>query len=272
MKLVTILGSSGFIGSHLAAKLKEQGIECFCPQRGVEFTDRELGDVIYCIGLTADFRTRPFDTVEAHVSELSRVLRRCSFNSLLYLSSARIYGASSDTKETAGLNVRPIEPDNLYNISKLMGESLCFACSPKTRVARLSNVYGNDFSSDNFLSGVIRDALRSGKVALRTSLDSEKDYLSISDAVDLLIKIAAGGRERLYNVASGTNVSNRELTRRIQELTGCDVEVTPNAPRIAFPLIDIERARDEFGFKPSSVLDNMEELVSIFRRSKGAWL
>jgi len=31
------------------------------------------GHVIYCIGLTADFRQKPFETIEAHVSKLAEV-------------------------------------------------------------------------------------------------------------------------------------------------------------------------------------------------------
>jgi nucleoside-diphosphate-sugar epimerase len=269
MKLVTILGASGFIGSHLLARLRELGIDCFCPARGEEIADRNLGEVIYCIGLTADFRTRPFDTVEAHVSELSRVLQKCNFDSLLYLSSARVYGPGNDTKENADVSVNPTEPGNLYNISKLMGESLCFAGARRTRVARLSNVYGGDFASENFLSAIIREAVGTGKITLQTSLNSEKDYVSISDVVDLLIRISSSGRERLYNVASGTNVSNRELAEKIRALTDCKIEVAPNAPEITFPVIDIERSRTEFGIKPSGVLDEMDDLLSIFKRSVG---
>src|SRR4029077_19833266 len=99
MKLVTTLAASRCIGAHLAARLRELGIECLSPARDEEITKRRLGDVIYCVGLTADFRTRPFDAGEAHVSELSRVLQRCSFDSLLYLSSARIYGSGDNTRE-----------------------------------------------------------------------------------------------------------------------------------------------------------------------------
>jgi nucleoside-diphosphate-sugar epimerase len=269
MNLVTVLGASGFIGARLSQRLNELGYECFCPTRGEDIANRALGDVIYCIGLTADFRTRPYDTIEAHVSELSRVLQRNNFDSLLYLSSARVYGSGSETVENAEVKVRPADPDHLYNISKLMGESLCLAASSRTRVVRLSNVYGGDVSSENFLTSIIKEALNTGRIRFQTSLDSAKDYVSVSDAVDVLIKIAARGRERIYNVASGSNVSNRELAERIRELSGCEIEVADQAPTVTFPAIDIKRVQTEFGIKAASVLDDMVQLLATFQASVG---
>ena len=82
----TVLGASGYIGSRLVAHLRAQGHTVWAPARGdAEVFTRPLGHVMYCVGLTADFRTRPFDTVDAHVGLLAEVLRRAQFDSLLYL-------------------------------------------------------------------------------------------------------------------------------------------------------------------------------------------
>jgi len=65
---VTVLGGSGFIGSHVARHLRRLGVACDTPARDDEsIFSRPLGHVIYAIGLTADFRARPLETVEAHV-------------------------------------------------------------------------------------------------------------------------------------------------------------------------------------------------------------
>ena len=66
---VVIIGGAGFIGRHLKQRLEELKIDYFNPARG-ETLDRPLGDVVYCIGLTADFRSRPCDTIDAHVCAL----------------------------------------------------------------------------------------------------------------------------------------------------------------------------------------------------------
>lgn len=260
--MFTVLGSKGFIGSHLVRELAELDLECYAPARGEKLSPKNLGTIVYCVGLTADFRSRPFDTVGAHVCTLNEILKNCEFDSLLYLSSARMYDAQKGAaQEDDSLQLEPLQGDHLYNISKAMGESLSLTCGKRARVARLSNVYGDDYASQNFLPTIIRDAIQKRKIVLQTSMDSEKDYISIGDVARLLIKIATSGRQRIYNLASGANVSHRALTTRVSELTNCEVETIENAPTITFPTISIDRIKEEFGFQPSSILDDLSKLI-----------
>ena len=267
MSTFTVLGASGFIGRHLVEHLAQRGLAGFSPERSAELHQRHLGSVIYCIGLTADFRSRPLETVEAHVTKLSELLKGCDFDSLLYLSSARVYrGHEGEAREDDPVQVNPLQDDHIYNISKLMGESLSLNCGRPARVARLSAVYGSDYGSENFLSRIIREAITKKKILLETALDSQRDYISVNDVVETLIKIAVGGRERIYNVASGQSVSHLELTNAISEITGCQVEVKEHAPKLSFPPIDISRIRNEFGFQPARILDELKGLVDSYRR------
>lgn len=260
----TILGASGFIGSHLVQHLQQEGHECLTPARGdPALFGEELGHVIYCIGLTADFRQRPFDTVRAHVCLLADVLEKSRFDSLLYLSSTRVYAGAASGDENA-----PLMAGDLYNSSKLTGEVLCFASGRQNvRVARLSNVFGGDFYTDNFLSSVIRDALEKKHVALQGSLGSAKDYVGIQDVVNILPEIALSGRQSLYNVACGDNVSNGLLLEMLAQFTGCTYSAANEAGVTLFPPIHIGRLVQEFDFCPASVLDEMEKLIQQFQKA-----
>jgi nucleoside-diphosphate-sugar epimerase len=265
--VITILGAKGFIGSHLVQRLERDGIAYDAPPRDASLTDRPLGDAIYCIGLSADFRSRPFDTVEAHVSKFNELLRAGNFESLTYLSSTRVYiGAASDiSEETSNLLVNPNTPNDIFNLSKLMAESVALQSGRNVRLVRVSNVYGADFTSENFLSSIIRDIVRTGKVTLYTTLDSEKDYISLEDVVDGLLKIAQGGTQKLYNLASGRNTSNAQFVEHLHRITGAAFEVAPNASVLRFPPISIARMQQEFGFAPANVLDDLEKLVALYR-------
>lgn len=261
----TVLGASGFVGRHLASALRDAGHQVITPARdAVTKLVEPLGHVIYCIGLTSDFRTRPFDTMRAHVSVLADVLERADFESLLYLSSTRVYGRSSTGTEETSLTVDVGDPSDLYNISKLAGESLCLSCARSdVRVARLSNVVGDAPDSDNFLFALIREAL-SGRIELKSDLGSAKDYILLKDVLAVLPQIAASGRDRIYNVGSGVNLRHEEITERLIALTSCSLSVSPRALRFKFPTIDVTRLRLEFDFRPSSVIDALPTLVATY--------
>jgi len=261
--LYTVLGSSGFIGSHLAEHLLQAGHEVYAPQREeLGSFERDLGVVIYAVGLTADFRSRPFDTVRAHVCLLTDILERCRFSSLLYLSSTRVYAGNAAGNEDARLGVDPQDASDLYNLTKLTGESICRTCGRgNVKVARLSNVIGDDPASGNFLFTLIREAL-AGQIVLQSHLESAKDYILIDDVIRLLVSIASDGKQFLYNVASGKNLSHQQVVTTLQQLTGCTVSAAPDLPRFCFPLLSIDRIRDEFGFEPLSVLDRVSTMLS----------
>lgn len=273
MALFTIIGGSGFIGRHLAAALKATGQPVSTPERDTPIESLgALGHVIYCAGLTADFRTRPHDTMEAHVGLVSRILAFGEFESLVYLSSTRIYDGATDGSEEMTFSVDPWSPDDLYNISKLAGESLCLNHeNPNVRVARLSNVYGTGMFSEgpggqNFLGSVIRDAISTRHVELQSAPGSAKDYVHIGDVVRALVLIAIDGQERIYNVASGHTVSHEQLLDRLAEITGCTWSTAPDSPHIGFPEIMTGRIAAAFAgaglsWSPSRLLDRLPDLT-----------
>ena len=164
----TILGSKGFIGSHLVKYLEKQGNEVITLDiRKEEIHNKSLGNVIYSIGIP-NFIERPFDAVEAHVCLLTKLLEKGNFDSFLYISSARLYAELESTNENESITVNPSKINDLYNISKAMGESICLASKKKKiKIVRPSNVTGNNFRSNLFIPSIIRDAVTNQKIVLQ---------------------------------------------------------------------------------------------------------
>jgi nucleoside-diphosphate-sugar epimerase len=263
----TVLGAQGFIGSHLVVYLEEHGAEVFAPRKNdPAIFARSLGHVFYCAGLTADFRQKPVETIRAHVSYLLEVLERAEYDSLLYLSSTRVYAGSERAREEENLRVNPSDPSDLYNLSKLTGEAACLAfVNNNVRIARLSNVYGVGMDPLSFLASLVEDAVARGKILLGTSRQSAKDFVWVKDVAEVLPKIALSGKHRIYNVAAGRNVSTDEILRSLTRSTGCAVDVVANAPTVKFPEISIDRIREEFGFAPTSIDDVIEDVIAEYR-------
>jgi nucleoside-diphosphate-sugar epimerase len=258
--MITVLGASGFVGSHVVAYLQRSGLEFQAVGRGQQWPDGALGHVIYCIGVTADFRERPYDAVDAHVCTLIDFVRGASFDSLLYLSSARVYlGRTGVAHEDDDVCVNPLRFDDTYSISKVMGESIVLALGSKGRVARLANAYGCG-QSETFLAIVLAEA-RNGSVVFRSAPESERDYVRVDDVAEVLVKISLGGRERIYNIASGVSITNAELAGAIARLSGRSVTFTPDAPAVVFPRIDNERIRSEFGFTTAPLMDILPSMI-----------
>ena len=258
MTQFTILGASGFIGRRLFLDLQNKGHKVWAPKRNDEqIFSRPLGHVLYCVGLTADFRRRPFDTVDAHVSVLADVLHRAHFDSLLYLSSTRVYAGAHRTDEDTVLIVSPGDPETLYNLTKLTGESLCHASGRKgVRVVRLSNVVGPglDVHSVSLVADLLRGA-RDGVITLHSHPNSAKDYVHIDDVVDWLPAIALCGKKSIYNVASGFQTTHAQWLDWFSRAYGSRIEVKWDAPVQSFPAISVRRLQEEFGVRARPVWD-----------------
>ena len=268
---VTVLGGSGFIGSHVARHLRRLGVACDTPARDDEsIFSRPLGHVIYAIGLTADFRARPLETVEAHVCLLRRLIAGGGFSSLTYLSSTRVYAGSADTRETAPLRVCPAEPGDLYNLSKLTGEALCLSAGrAAAKVVRLSSVVGLPAAADSFIGQLLDEGRRSGRVLFRTTAASRKDYLWVGDAAEAIGRIALSPESGIFNLASGAGTANREIAQALAAELGFEVAFAADAAVWDFAAIDVSRAKTRFGFAPRRFAEFFPEFLRACRTNQG---
>ncbi|MBP6431260.1 MAG: NAD-dependent epimerase/dehydratase family protein [Ferruginibacter sp.] len=253
--MITIIGNTGFIGSHLVYFLKQQvqkKYDLFLPKKFENLDGKYLGDIIYCAGLTSDAKYKSFETIDAHVALLQRIISRSTFSSITYCSSARVYIHSKETNENSVLGVNVNENFDLFNISKLLGESLLKNTVENHKILRISNVVGDDFLSENFLTSIVKEALTQKKIKLYSSMLSSKDYIYIDDVVKLIVTIALSKEANgIYNLASGFNLSNQDIINIVQQNIDCNITYANEAKDIIFPKININRIKEEFDFSPN---------------------
>lgn len=263
MSLYTVIGATGFVGARLTGALRADGSEVYAPARdAADLFSRPLGRVFYCAGLTADYLQRPFDTVEAHVTLLARLLRDADLERLVYLSSTRLYDSLADGPgaEDRSLVLDPAEPRHLYDFSKGLGESLCLTQSDgRASVARLSCVFDDAPGAPGFLPQWIDRARREREIRLASGTGYVRDYIHLDDTVAALRAILDDGTSQVVNVASGENLSNADLAGAF-ERHGRRVIFERETPRQAAPVCDVARLH-ALGARPRSALDVLDAIL-----------
>jgi UDP-glucose 4-epimerase len=270
--MYSVIGARGFIGKHLVKHLMAKGKTPYTPARdNTGIFSRPLGHVFYCVGLTADYLTRPFDTVEAHVSLFAKLLKDAAYQSVTYLSSTRLYDSSDALgREDAVLPLDPNQPRHLYDLSKALGENLCItAGKPNVRAARLACVYADDLSSEAFLHKVIWATRKVREARFDVAPDAARDYVHMDDVVAALLAIAERGRRPIYNVASGANTSNAELFKLIRRIDGCKIEATLPPSGHVDPAVDISAIKQDFGLEPRLLAAYLPTLLGRGTRAAG---
>jgi nucleoside-diphosphate-sugar epimerase len=263
-KKATIIGGHGFIGVALKEHLLSLGWEVWIPEKDdTALYQRDLGCVFYCAGLTADYLVRAFDTVEAHVSQLNRLVHQATWDKLVYLSSTRVYDSLQGlVDESLDLHLNPNNPRHLYDLSKLMGEAICLQ-SGRASVARLSCVYHDETDRDGFLPLLMRQGMtaKASDVIVDSSPLFERDYVSLQDVVSALLCLAESKQSAIFNVASGENVQNSAIFSLIEQQ--CDIKfiATQNTQPAPSAQISIDVMRKQFDWKPMPVLERIETIL-----------
>jgi nucleoside-diphosphate-sugar epimerase len=273
-KIATVIGGQGFIGKAIVRHLHKLGWDCWVPDRATSWplSNRNLGQVFFCAGLTADYLQRPAETVEGHVGLLARVLQSDSYDSLVYLSSTRLYdylAAGETAHEMACLTLEPHDPRNLFDLSKLTGESLCYAMGRgRARVARLSCVY-EGAGNEGFLPMLLRQLEHTpwgSTIQVESSPHFSRDYVHVSDVVQALMNIASNASKLTYNVACERNFTNDELAKFIQEKSGRYIKFMMDDIAPTPALVNMNRYQQEFGWIPTPVQDCIGTWLSALPR------
>jgi len=256
-KPCTIIGARGYVGRKLHQSLVEQGFQVYAPDKNdPALFERDLGQVFYCAGLTADYLQRPFDTVEAHVSLLARLLAKARFERLVYLSSTRLYDSQPGdlADEASPLLVSPSNPRHLYDLSKALGENLCLTIAgQRTAIARLACVYDESPDAEGFLSTTLARARQAKSFTLDSNSTAVRDYIHLDDVVASLQAILFQDGQGIFNVASGVNVSNAELAQIFAQ-SGWELSFQHKQPLTPPPTCSIDHLR-ALGLSPRPVGD-----------------
>jgi len=294
---VLITGGAGFIGSHLADRLLDDGhqvlvIDNYATGRRDNLTDRdgltivedtiEDPDVVletfegfrpeFVVHAAAAYKDPEAWGTDVMTNALGtvhvvRAAQATGVPRLLYFQTALCYG-TAPTEQPVTLG-HPIAPDSSYGISKTAGELYIELSGIDFLSFRLANAYGPRNISGPLPTFYHR--LTEGKGVF--VMDTRRDFIFIDDLVDVVVQaIVDGTGHGHYHISSGSDFSIKELFDATiaalpeVELDG-DVEVRPRNPDDAYTiLLDPSRVREDFGWQPRvSLEDGVRRAIEYYR-------
>ena len=200
------------------------------------------------------------DYIENNVKRLKFIISNTR-SKLIYASSVAIYGDLSEIPHSPSekLNI-----NNTYSKSKFECEKLVLQAGGV--VARLSNIYGPGMSKKNIISDILKQIKVKGIDSINIIDGSPiRDMIHISDVTSCLLSMTKIQKEGIYNIATGTSISMKDLALMILKVANFEeyklVELKHNKTTSCISL-DISNTKKTFAWSPSiSLQDGLKELV-----------
>lgn len=289
---VLLTGASGFIGSHVAAQLLEQGHTVAALLRPQSDTRRiaallprltrisgDLRDLaaaeaplrafapevvlhLAWHGVTAEHRNDPaqFHDNLPQTLALVRLAARAGARAFIGLGSQAEYGpANARLAEDA-----PTHPTTFYGLVKLWAGLLGgrIAADHGLRFAwlRVFSTYGPGDHPDWLIPYLVR-TLRRGERPALTACEQRWDYLYVADAAEAICRAAeCEAAAGAFNLGSGRAVELREVVERVRDLIDPGLplgfgEVAYRADQVMHLEADITRMMTITGWQPRTTLE-----------------
>lgn len=267
---VLVLGHTGFIGSPLCARLRDDGATV----HGFSSGELNLRDpaafavldplvgpettLFVCAALTPD-RGASLETCIDHIgltANLARYLATQTLGKCVFLSSDAVY----PMVESAVTEDTPVAPSGAYPVAKYASERLLEMALSASKVplliVRPTGVFGpgdthNSYGPNRF----VRTALADRTVRLFGQGEELRDHLYVHDLVRILADLGASDVTGVLNIATGESRTFGSIVDVLQTIAPTPFELV-NAPRSGAPThrtFDIQRlvqALPELTFTP----------------------
>ncbi len=289
---IVVTGAAGFIGSHVAETLAQEGFKVIhtdarVPSRSEgEWKQVDLTDFQGLLDLTKDahavchiggigdvYVAAAEPRLALHVNGCGtlNLLEACRMNRVerfIYASTWEVYGPARYEPIDEG---HPCAPAHPYSISKLTGDLLVQGHgargAPRPTVLRLGTAYGPRMRENAVIPAFILRAMRGQPIEIHGSGDQFRQFTharDIANAFRLALKAEAPGA--VYNIVSPERITIRQLAEAIQGRIPAKVNFGPSRPSDApSAFVESVQAGKGLGWYPRVSFDKgLDELMGIY--------
>jgi dTDP-glucose 4,6-dehydratase len=219
--------------------------------------------------------------VRTNVGGTQTVLEACreaGIGRIVHISTDEVYGSIAEGSWTESW---PLEPNSPYAASKA-GSDLVARAYWRTHgldlsITRCSNNYGPYQHPEKLIPRFVTNLLEGEPVPLYGDGRNIREWVHVDDhcrAVQLVL--TKGGAGEIYNVGSGAECTNRDMTARLLELCGQDWSMVRNVTdRLGHDLrysLDHDKICTELGYAPQTDFDQgLAETVAWYRDNPQWW-
>lgn len=294
MTKILIIGSNGFVGSHVKRALTSD-YEVFgankkpskdSHEKFINLLDKKsIADVLWqvrpeiiinCAGIVENSELanqNPIFTLNLLKEIAASGLK---VKKVIIAGSAAEYGIVNKKDIPVGEDVK-LNANSWYGLSKVKETTLATEFAKKHDlpiiIARIFNPVGAGMNSKFLIPRILGQLgeIKSGKrnVLEVSRLDSKRDYINVKDVANAIkLLVDNSPKEMIYNIGSGRSTSNAELIKAILRSINLPIrpkiiETSDEKEQLVAIQANIERMQTEFGWQPVYTIEQtVKEIVN----------
>ena len=263
---VLLVGGFGFLGKNMIKKFSnDHELIVYTKEKTTESTkindlqvasiekglieDKKIHDVIkkykpdVVIHLAALSGLRKceenvFEAFQVNVFGTFNIIKACleTHSKIIFISSREVYGETLSNESTED---DPLMPNNIYGITKMIGETLVKHAGHKHNldytILRLSNVYGP--GGQGGVNRIIKTAVEEKRIQINDG-NQFMNFVYVEDVVDLIMLVLNDkhSSKQIFNVGSDDTLTINEFATKVAELVHDKIKLE-YFPRIEFETI-----------------------------------